>query len=184
MKKNALFILIGLVAMATVVFFTSSGTYESTGRETLTVQQEKLTKQISTTQPAPMIAHFLERKTVAKWVDRFDKPSVITYVYLVSFGNVLGYYVVDGKPVSTRSYLQPEETFERDVDVGEAYGDVLVSAPSLDGTWGEDNPGIRFFTAEGTAVEWGGMGATYLYSDAPIDFGRPVPKLNAKKVAE
>ena len=45
----------------------------------------------------------------------------------------------------------------------------------LDGTYGANNPGIRFFTASGIAVEWAGAGATYLYSDAPLPLN--VPKL-------
>ena len=32
------------------------------------------------------------------------------------------------------------------------------------------------FTADGTAVEWGGSGASYLYSDAPLPIN--VPRLN------
>lgn len=51
-------------------------------------------------------------------------------------------------------------------------------AIDFDGTYGTNNPGIRFFTAEGAAVEWAGDGATYLYSDVPINFGYEVPRLS------
>lgn len=118
--------------------------------------------------PIPSVSYFQERKTIAKWTERWNKPSVPTYVYLVSFGKILGYYVADGKPASTRSYLVPEEQV---VSNG-----AVVGAPDIDGTYGNNNPGIRFFTAEGIAVEWAGDGASYLYSDAPLPFD--VPKLN------
>jgi hypothetical protein len=72
----------------------------------------------------------------------------------------------------------PEETVIDDPFGSFDAGGQLVSAPDIDGTYGDNNPGIRFFTAEGTAVEWAGDGASYLYSDTPINFGYPIPKLN------
>lgn len=128
--------------------------------------------------PIPQVSYFQEKRTIAKWAQRWDKPSVATYVYLVSFGKVLGYYVADGKPASTKSYIMPEETIIEDPYGSFDAGGQLVSAPDIDGTYGDNNPGIRFFTAEGTAVEWAGDGASYLYSDTPINFGYPIQKLN------
>jgi type II secretory pathway pseudopilin PulG len=127
--------------------------------------------------PIPTVSYFQEKRTIAKWASRWDKPSVPTYVYLVSFGKILGYYVADGKPASTKSYLMPEE---------EAFGNssagfTTLSTPDIDGTYGDNNPGIRFFTAEGAAVEWAGDGASYLYSDTLINFGYDVPKLNREE---
>jgi len=147
-----------------------------TATESIVKKQEALTTEIITSMPAPVVDYFQERRTISKWAERWDAPSIPCYVYLISYGQFIGYYVSDGKPAATTSYLNPEETFEHGVDVGDSWGDVLVSAPDIDGTWGANNPGIRFFTAEGTAVEWGGVGATYLYSDAPIPLN--VPKLN------
>lgn len=126
--------------------------------------------------PIPEISYFTERQTIARWYERWDRPSVVTYVYLISYGNILGYYVCNGKPASIQSYLIPETHYEDGHDLGEFRGEVQVETPDIDGTYGTLNYGIRFFTAEGTAVEWGGMGATYLYSDAPLPIN--VPKLN------
>jgi hypothetical protein len=125
--------------------------------------------------PIPQLSYFTERKTIAEWYKRWDKPSVITYVYLVSYGNVLGYYVCNGKPASTGSVLNPEYIQEG------RYSNYAIESQQqdLDGTYGSNNPGIRFFTAEGTAVEWAGSGASYIYSDAPLPLN--VPKLNLKK---
>lgn len=127
--------------------------------------------------PIPDINYFTERQTIARWYERWDTPSVVTYVYLISYGNILGYYVCNGKPASIQSYLIPETHYEDGHDLGEWSGEVQVETPDIDGTYGTLNYGIRFFTAEGTAVEWGGMGATYLYSDAPLPIN--VPRLNA-----
>ncbi len=121
-----------------------------------------------TATPIPTVTHFLERKTIAKWVETWDKPSLPCYVYLYSHGVCIGYYISNGKPASTQSYLIPEESYQR-VRSADGYSNTLMTqAPDLDGTYGTNNPGIRFFTASGVAVEWAGAGATYLYSNAPI----------------
>lgn len=154
----------------------AEGSYDTTTTETeniASVTAATAFRQI----PIPAMQYFVERKTVVEWYKRWDKPSVITYVYLVSHGNVLGYYVCNGKPASTGSFLSPEY-------VQEYYrwgngGVIEKQQQDLDGTFGTNNPGIRFFTAEGTAVEWAGSGASYIYSDAPLPLN--VPKLNVSK---
>lgn len=132
------------------------------------LKMDGIRKQAAISIPIPSVSYFQEKRTIAKWAERWDKPNVVTYVYLFNFGNCIGYYVCLGKPASTRSYIVPEDEIK--------CGSVVVSAPDIDGTYGENNPGIRFFTAEGTAVEWAGSGASYLYSDVPLPLG--VPKLN------
>lgn len=176
LKKFAMVILVVLFFLAVGVLAAHAGGMsesQQTYRNVKQVQQEQIQfeNQAMQSVPVPNVSYFQERRTVSKWFERFDKPNVVTYVYLISYGNFIGYYVADGKPASTRSYLTPEDR------VLDWYtNDPVISAPDIDGTWGTNNPGIRFFTAEGTAVEWGGDGASYLYSDAPLPI--KVPKLN------
>jgi hypothetical protein len=134
--------------------------------------------------PIPTVSYFQERRTIAKWAQRWDKPAIATYVYLINNGVIIGYYVTDGKPASTRSYLVPEDrvTTRTSTSIGTSYDSdtpSVVTAPDIDGTYGENNVGIRFFTADGAAVEWGGVGACYIYSDALLPVN--VPKLNPSK---
>jgi hypothetical protein len=144
------------------------------GREIAERAQRASSVAASIAVPIPTVSYFQEKRTISRWAERWDKPSVPTYVYLLSFGKVLGYYVADGKPASTRSYLMPEENVY--APSGGGWG-VTLSSPDIDGTYGENNQGIRFFTAGGVAVEWAGDGASYMYSDAPIDFGYEVREL-------
>lgn len=158
-----------LICLLPICFiFATDPTCNDTSRDEAENKQESTMQQAVNTVEIPTVSYFQERRTIAKWAKRWDKPSIATYVYLLSYGNIIGYYIADGKPASTRSYLMPEEAYY-------ANGAVLSTA-DIDGTYGENNVGIRFFTAEGTAVEWGGNGATYLYSDAPLPIN--VPKLN------
>jgi hypothetical protein len=172
MKKILLIIGSALALGLLVIFMTSSGS--SDARYTAEKAQDAASARAIEAVPIPVISYFQEKRTVAKWAQRFDKPAVVTYIYLVSFGQILGYYVADGKPASTRSYLMPEESYYSN--------GATLSNPDIDGTWGDNNPGIRFFTAEGTAVEWAGSGASYIYSDSPLPI--EAPRLNPKKVVE
>ena len=43
--------------------------------------------------------------------------------------------------------------------------------PDVDGSYGENDSGIFFFTVDGNYVEWTG---DYLYSDIPVDIANPV----------
>ena len=42
------------------------------------------------------------------------------------------------------------------------------ASPDVDGTYGINNPGYRFFLANGTAVECSGTMVSCVYSDAPL----------------
>ncbi len=162
-----------LVAVAALLL-ASCGVYVPSARQIAEQTQRESAQAATVAVPIPTVSYFQEKRTIAKWAQRWDTPSVPTFVYLVSFGTIIGYYVADGKPASTRSYLMPEESI-----AGDSYGRVTLSNPDIDGTYGDNNPGIRFFTAEGTAVEWAGSGASYIYSDAPLPID--VPRLNKGK---
>ena len=46
-----------------------------------------------------------------------------------------------------------------------------IELPDIDGSYGENDNGIFFFTTDGKYVEWTG---TYLYSDIPMQVDAPV----------
>ena len=118
----------------------------------------------------PDLSYFQERRTVQKWAQHWDRPSAACYVYLISYGVVIGYYVADGKPASTGSLLTPEYREEYSSNGGSRN----IQLPDIDGTYGTNNPGILFFTASGIAVEWAGSGASYIYSDIPLKLNVPL----------
>lgn len=122
--------------------------------------------------PVPMVNNFLERKTVSEWVKRWDKPSILTYCYIFIGQNCIGYFITNGKPASSQSYLIPEDYVE--TDRGQyGGGNVTRQAPDLDGTYGTNNAGYRFFLANGTAVECSGTMVSCVYADAPLSINCP-----------
>jgi len=95
--------------------------------------------------------------------------------YIVLFtesGAVVGSFVVDGKVSSLNSYLTPDsEYYEIDEESG-AYRDNKWLA-DVDGSYGENDSGIFFFSVQGNYYEWTGI---YLYTDVPMIIDKPVIK--------
>ena len=106
----------------------------------------------------------LERKAAIE-----DKPDQVGYVYLMSFAQPIGYYVIEGKVSSSGGQLTPEQDIVR-----ASSGQYLaVDGPFDDGTYGEREPGIFFFTAAGVMVH---TSLDYVYSTEPLSID--VPRLD------
>lgn len=146
-------------------------------------QMEKQSDRIAAQQipavpyPEAQMRDSLERRNLRERLLRFNRPQKIGYLYLMSFGKFVGYYVVKGKVSSTQSQMtNTNQTFRegsRDTDglVVESIGD--------DGSFGINEggeQGIFFFTATGVLVE---TTLDWVYSDAPLKID--VPNLLAKR---
>lgn len=119
--------------------------------------------------PIPKITTSVERKNVAKRAELFNVENKISYIYLVNYGRVMAFYTVKGKVSSLRSYLAPMEKIVRPDGSENCWMSsencIVVEAPDLDGTYGENVAGVFFFTTEGAYVE---TQMDYLMSDQPL----------------
>lgn len=141
-------------------------------------RQMEIAKKLEETQQTPTdIDYSLERYNLirrAYWVNGqrekalslpcpVEKP--LGYIILITDnGAILGSFVVDGKVSSLNSFLTPDTTSPN----GSWLADV-------DGSYGENDAGVFFFTPDGKYLEWTG---TYLYSDIPFEVEQPVLKIN------
>ncbi len=76
---------------------------------------------------------------------------------------------MDGKVSSRNSYLTPDsEYYEYSGGESRVKNEWLAD---VDGTYGENDSGIFFFTPDGKYIEWTG---DYLYSDIPFEVEDPV----------
>ena len=143
-----------------------------------------LTNNLVENQPTPTdIDYSLERYNLirrAYWVNgqrekantlpcAVDKP--LGYIVLLTeSGGIVGSFIVDGKVSSLNSYLTPDSEYYEKL-----YGGTGTRQNSwladVDGSYGENDNGIFFFTPDGKYVEWTG---TYLYSDIPFEVENPV----------
>lgn len=140
---------------------------------------------LSSNQPTPTdIDYSLERYNLIRrtyWVNgkrekantlicNVEKPLGYIALFLEN-GSCVGKFIVDGKVSSLNSYLTPDsEYFEINYN-GTAETKKNQWLPDVDGSYGENDNGIFFFTTDGKYVEWTG---TYLYSDIPFEVQNPV----------
>lgn len=108
-------------------------------------------------------------------------------VLLTESGSVVAKFVVEGKVSSLQNYLTPISEYYEGISsyVNDTYPDGSTTGnhsyvnkwlPDVDGTYGDNDDGIFFFTPDGKYVEWSGI---YLYSDIPFEVADPVVKYQA-----
>lgn len=146
-------------------------------------RQAEVTRTLTNNQETPTdINYSLERYNLirrAYWVNgmREKANTLVCEIqkplgYIVLFtegGGVVGRFVVDGKITSLNSFLTQSIAY---------YNGNEVELADVDGSYGENDQGIFFFTPDGKYIEWNG---TYLYSDIPFDVDEPIVKIDGEK---
>ena len=173
MKKKLLVIIVAIIMVLSLV-----GCVEESATQKNKSDTKKVTETLTEKQRTPTdIKYSLERYNLirrAYWVNghrekanalvcEIEKP--LGYVVLFSGNAAVGRFVVDGKVSSLNSYLSPDSDY---YSSNTTYNQWLAD---VDGTYGENDSGIFFFTPDGKYIEWTG---TYLYSDIPFEVNNPV----------
>ena len=172
MKK----ILVLVLAVMTIICLVSCDMPEN-GTYTDQQNTKLVARDLQSHQPTPTdINYSLERYNLirrAYWVNgqrekanalvcEIEKP--LGYIALfTSNGSVVEKFIVDGKVSSLNSFLTPDSE-----EYASSYSEWLAD---VDGSYGENDAGIFFFTPDGKYVEWTG---TYLYSDIPFEIDDPI----------
>lgn len=152
-----------------------TGSTKETPQSQGQAQTEQAFNQQSKAVPYPVdqLKDSLERRNIRAKLLQENKPDAVGYVYLQSFGKVLGYYVIKGKVSSNNSAMTTDNLV---VDGCNRSGEdcpVVVNAPGDDGSYGPNEEGVFFFTTEGALIK---TNLDYVYSTQPIPFD--VPRLN------
>lgn len=123
-------------------------------------ERYQLSKQYDTTES-------LELNNLREKRSREDDESSIRYLYLMNFGEIVGYYVTKGKVSSNGSQIAPLTEFVRPCTSCDREA---VESAQDDGSYGQDEEGIFFFTTDGTMVV---TSLDYIQSDAPLAIDVP-----------
>lgn len=110
-----------------------------------------------------------QREKANTLVCAIEKP--LGYIVLFSGNTVVGSFVVDGKVSSLNSFLTPGSVDDTYGNSSGGYTTVTTEMADVDGSYGENDSGIFFFTPDGKYIEWTG---SYLYSDIPFEVADPV----------
>lgn len=111
-----------------------------------------------------------QREKANTLVCQIEKPLGYIALFTES-GAVVGRFIVDGKVSSLNSYLTPDSEYYECGSSSSYKNDWIAD---VDGSYGENDAGIFFFTPDGKYIEWTG---TYLYSDIPFTVDDPIVKV-------
>lgn len=165
------------IALAVTMLLSLSACEVSSSRQDIYTTQANANS-IQENQPTPDdLEYSLERYNLirrAYWVNGQREKAIslpceierpLGYIVLFTEGGgVVGRYIVDGKVTSLNSYLTPDSEWYEN---GEYRNSWLAD---VDGSYGENDQGIFFFTPDGKYIEWTGI---YLYSDIPFEVTTP-----------
>ena len=182
MKKKISLVFVLVILCVIAAGCSDLKTATTSGARNDVATQKAIADVLAANQPTPTdIDYSLERYNLIRrtyWVNgQREKANMLVcpiekplgYIVLFAGNAVVGRFVVDGKVSSLNSYLTPDsEYYEL------AYGGTGVYRnkwlADVDGTYGENDSGIFFFTPDGKYVEWTGE---YLYSDIPFVVDNP-----------
>lgn len=183
MKKKIAVVLVLVVCL--FVFASCDMSSIATNSEMDKASTIEIANNLSGNQPTPTdIDYSLERYNLIKrtyWVNGLREKAKnvlcpikrpLGYIVLFAGNTVAGRFVVDGKVSSLNSYLTPDSEYYELV-YGGTYHLENKWLADVDGSYGENDNGIFFFTPNGNYIEWTGE---YLYSDIPFEVDEPVVK--------
>ena len=184
MNKRLLIILVVVMIMGSVSGCVMT---EATNSEKDVETTQNVTNRLVSNQPTPTdIDYSLERYNLIKrayWVNgQREKANTLPCAiekplgYIVLFtesGSTVGSFVVDGKVSSLNSFLTPDSKYY-EIATGSSATYTNDWVADIDGSYGENDNGIFFFTTDGKYIEWTG---TYLYSDIPFIVDEPILKV-------
>ena len=186
-KMAAVMVIVLTVLTIMLSLTIGCGEVEAGGTREDKMTTKEMGDKLSKNQPTPTdIDYSLERYNLirrAYWVNGqrekaislpcpVDKPLGYVVLFTES-GSTIGSFIVDGKVSSLNSYLTPDSEFYELVYGGE-WTETNEWLADIDGSYGENDNGIFFFTPDGKYLEWTG---TYLYSDIPFIVDKPVLKV-------
>lgn len=180
--------IVAIMLLLTLVFVScDADTSTPNGTKADAENTINVANKLQANQPTPTdIDYSLERYNLirrAYWVNgqrekantlpcEIEKP--LGYIVLMTeSGAVVGSFIVDGKVSSLNSYLSPDSEYYE-----YSRGDYTAKnawLSDVDGSYGENDNGIFFFTPDGKYIEWTGI---YLYSDIPFTVDDPIVNVN------
>lgn len=178
-----------LVALATA--FALSGCIEeepkSDGQQKENKSRQSNYDRLVNAQPAETMNYSPTRETKNFWIRTWNEENKLSYVYLMNGqGEVFGYFILEGLPVSYCTSLIPPYQIKRgDGGSNGGYQYNVVPGPSVDGTYSSGSNCNAFYGKDATSgayIEYTvGMGINALVFDQPMpQYGAATPLGDSK----
>lgn len=171
---------LAIVAICSVVLLTAESCGGSgsggSGQASESHSQQSNYNRLVAAQPSHTMSFSPTRETINFWIDTWGKPGKLAYVYLQGAdGNLLGYYIFKGLPVS---YCASQTPTYRILQDDHDDGQMSVPAPSIDGVYYSGGQCTSYYgrdASNNAYIEYtAGLGINVLLYD------RPLPRQDAK----
>jgi hypothetical protein len=134
-------------------------------------QQDSYSKLVAQ-DPAHEMTYSPTRKTINFWIDTWNKPGKLAYVYLQNDqGQLIGFYTLIGPPVSMCTSLTPNYKLINPGGSGD-HPDIPVNAPGVDGVYYSGGECNTYYGEDATShayIEFTvGLGINVLLYDQPL----------------
>lgn len=164
--KNKLLIVTMLLIVGFLVACEEESEAERSERQVKTDNYNRLTKE----EPAKEVTNPKTRETINFFTETWNKKDQLAYVYLQnSEGKMIGYYVLDGAPVSMCTSI----TQDYEIKHSNSEGRVVVPAPAIDGVYRGNEDCSRYYGKDATTgayIEFTtGMGINMLLYTEPLE---------------
>ncbi|GAA3742456.1 hypothetical protein HDA32_003282 [Spinactinospora alkalitolerans] len=155
-------------AAALVIAVLGLAACEASSREEESDRQQSGYDQLVAGQPAESMDYSPTRETINFWIETWSEPNKLSYVYLQNAdGEMIGYYVLKGLPVSYCAMLTPNYEI-----LDPTQGGVSVPAPGMDGAYYSGQQCDSYYGQDATTgayIEYtAGMGINVLLYDKPL----------------
>lgn len=171
MKK----ILTGLFGILVLLVFAGCGIKQSTASKEQALTEANQSVLIKS-QPPVKLKWSLERDQINKRTELWNSQNKVSYIYLIDYGKVMGFYTIKGKVSSVNSQVTNPTQYVRINGMSDRY---KFESPAEDGSYGTNGDAIFFFTTEGVYVEWNG---TYMLADRPLKMSTPPALVYTKDI--
>lgn len=178
-KISLTMVIIAIISSITIISIIAYAGYSESDSSGSYIDKEStlnIGARLARNQPTPTdIDYSLERYNLIKrayWVNGQREKALalptpvkrpLGYITLLTEqGGVVGTFVVDGKVSSLNSFLTPDSEYYEQGASSRYYNEWLSD---VDGSYGQNDNGIFFFTPDGKYIEWTGI---YIYSDIPM----------------
>jgi len=168
MKKTSLFALMLIAFIA----LTGLAAPAPSAYQVQAAKNEANAAEIAARGGVPTLRISMDYENVKRRALYLNQANVLGYLYLLTEnGQLVRESQVLGKVTSLNTYITPMEEIRKVQHKGDSsWGTetpVVVSAPDIDGTYGDNIQGIFWFTPDGVYQEWNGK---YLFSSERLSF--------------
>lgn len=137
------------------------------------IARDQAFERLQSGQPGIGMSWSPTRENINFWATTWEKPGKLSYVYLMaSNGQLVGYYIFEGLPISYCASLYPTYDFVDSPDDGDSAWDFQVPAPSLDGVYYSGGQCTQYFGKDATTGSYlefsAGQSINFLVYEEPL----------------